>query len=40
MHKFHIPKQANSIILGLRQEGHDAYVVGGCVRDSLLGVAM
>lgn len=37
MHKFHIPKQANSIILGLRQEGHDAYVVGGCVRDSLLG---
>lgn len=37
MHKFHIPKQANSIILGLRQEGHDAYVVGGCVRDSLFG---
>lgn len=37
MHKFHIPKGANSIILGLRYEGHEAYVVGGCVRDSLLG---
>lgn len=37
MNKIHVPKGANSIILGLRYEGHEAYVVGGCVRDSLLG---
>lgn len=38
MNKISIPKGANSIILGLRYLGHEAYVVGGCVRDSLLGI--
>ena len=38
MNKISIPKGANSIILGLRCLGHEAYVVGGCVRDSLLGI--
>lgn len=37
MHKISIPKGAKAIILGLRYENHEAYVVGGCVRDSLLG---
>ena len=38
MNKISIPKGANSIILGLRYLGYEAYVVGGCVRDSLLGI--
>lgn len=38
MNKISIPKGANSVILGLRYLGHEAYVVGGCVRDSLLGI--
>ena len=28
---------ARSIVLGLRSAGHQAYLVGGCVRDLLLG---
>jgi len=32
-----IPKQAESIIERLEANGFEAYVVGGCVRDSLLG---
>src|ERR1700686_1705912 len=28
---------ANSIVADLRQRGHQAYLVGGCVRDLLLG---
>lgn len=38
MNKISIPNGANSIILDLRYLGHEAYVVGGCVRDSLLGI--
>jgi len=38
MHKIRVPGGAKSIIMGLRYENHDAYVVGGCVRDSLLGL--
>lgn len=37
MYKISIPKGAKAIILGLRYENHEAYIVGGCVRDSLLG---
>ncbi|MCU1293338.1 MAG: metal dependent phosphohydrolase [Bryobacterales bacterium] len=29
---------ANQIILTLRERGHQAYLVGGCVRDRLLGI--
>lgn len=32
-----IPKNANNIIHRLMSEGHEAYVVGGCVRDCILG---
>ena len=33
-----IPEYVNSILLRLRQAGHKAYAVGGCVRDVLRGV--
>lgn len=32
-----IPQKVSSIIHTLQQHGHEAYAVGGCVRDSLLG---
>lgn len=32
-----IPHNANTIIHTLQNNGHSAYVVGGCVRDSLMG---
>ena len=35
--KLSIPKQAASIIETLTAHGYEAYVVGGCVRDSILG---
>lgn len=37
MNKIKVPHGAQSIVLGLRYANHEAYVVGGCVRDSLLG---
>lgn len=35
----HLPKDVQCIIKTLNQQGYQAYAVGGCVRDSLLGVA-
>lgn len=35
--KIQIPKQANYIIKTLQHYGYEAYVVGGCVRDAVLG---
>ncbi len=32
-----IPEQVNGILQALQDAGFDAYVVGGCVRDALLG---
>lgn len=32
-----IPEDVHNIIAKLNKEGYEAYVVGGCVRDSLLG---
>lgn len=32
-----IPKDAETIINRLNERGYEAYVVGGCVRDSILG---
>ncbi|MBQ0146678.1 MAG: polynucleotide adenylyltransferase, partial [Lachnospiraceae bacterium] len=32
-----IPKEAENITRLLRDNTHDAYIVGGCVRDALLG---
>ena len=31
-----IPSDANEIIHTLQNHGHSAYVVGGCVRDSII----
>src|SRR3989338_8956499 len=33
-----IPKEVKKIIDGLKKAGYEAYIVGGCVRDFLLGV--
>lgn len=33
-----LPDQVRYLLRLLRNEGYDSYVVGGCVRDSLLGV--
>ncbi len=34
---FHIPQKVNDIISELNQHGFEAYAVGGCVRDMILG---
>ena len=36
--RFTIPEAPKQIINTLRQHGFEAYTVGGCVRDSLLGL--
>lgn len=36
--KIRIPRDAAFIINKLEENGYEAYVVGGCVRDSLLGI--
>lgn len=35
--RIQIPQHAKEILERLNQHGFEAYVVGGCVRDSLLG---
>ena len=35
--EIHIPTSARKIIARLEQHGYEAYIVGGCVRDSLMG---
>lgn len=35
--KINIPADVNKLIRTLQNNGHTAYVVGGCVRDSILG---
>lgn len=35
--ELHIPTGARKIIARLEQHGYEAYIVGGCVRDSLMG---
>ena len=32
-----IPQHANYIIKTLQHYGYEAYIVGGCVRDAILG---
>lgn len=34
---FHIPEKVNDIIEELMEHGYEAYAVGGCVRDMVLG---
>lgn len=35
--KIQLPEKVNTIIRVLKEHGHEAYAVGGCVRDSILG---
>lgn len=37
MNKIELPKAAEYIISALNKAGYEAYIVGGCVRDCLLG---
>ena len=37
MSRIQLTRGAETIISTLERAGHEAYVVGGCVRDSLLG---
>ena len=34
---FPIPLEVKAVTDGLRKEGFEAYLVGGCVRDLMLG---
>lgn len=36
--ELHIPADVSTVVERLRAKGHEAYVVGGCVRDALRGV--
>ena len=35
--RINMPENANRIIETLEAAGYEAYIVGGCVRDSILG---
>lgn len=35
--KIQLPEKVNTIIRELKSHGYDAYAVGGCIRDSILG---
>ena len=35
--KINMPENANRIIHTLQDAGYEAYIVGGCVRDAVLG---
>ena len=37
MMKIQLPEKVSEIINTLQENGHEAYAVGGCVRDSILG---
>lgn len=39
MHKINLPAGAQQILTTLASNGYKAYIVGGCVRDSLLGIS-
>ncbi|MEK7201645.1 MAG: hypothetical protein AAB737_03360, partial [Patescibacteria group bacterium] len=38
-HEAHVPQEVNRILRTLRKAGFEAYLVGGCVRDLLMGRA-
>ena len=38
MGRIHIPRGASDVMTVLALDGFDSYVVGGCVRDRLLGL--
>ena len=37
LRSLHIPEYVDKILLRLEEKGYEAYIVGGCVRDALLG---
>ena len=37
MLRIDLPEKVNRVIETLQQHGFEAYAVGGCVRDSILG---
>lgn len=36
-YKILLPKQIHKILEKIEKSGEEAYIIGGCVRDSLLG---
>lgn len=38
MTKLNLPKQVEILLSKLHKDGYQAYVVGGCVRDSIMGI--
>ena len=38
MHKIFMPDYCKTIIKSLEDNGYEAYLVGGCVRDSVMGI--
>ena len=37
--RFNVPTEVRQVAEGLREAGFEAYLVGGCVRDLLIGRA-
>ena len=35
--KIELPEKVKTVIAELKAHGYDAYAVGGCIRDSILG---
>ena len=35
--KISIPEKVNELLIELNRNGFEAFIVGGCVRDSILG---
>lgn len=37
--KINVPKQVNMVLKALEDHGFEAFIVGGCVRDAIMGIA-
>lgn len=37
--KINVPKQVNMVLKALEDNGFEAFIVGGCVRDAIMGIA-
>lgn len=37
--KINVPKQVNMVLKALEEHGFEAFIVGGCVRDAIMGIA-
>lgn len=36
--KIHIPEQVNMVLNTLEKHGYEAFIIGGCVRDAIMGI--